>query len=62
MSQVKIQNTDYLFHLYIYFFHFQRGAGGGGGGEMKNHNIIVTNPKRSRQVLFIIIMFDLDFT
>ena len=28
---------------------------------MKNHNIIVTNSKRSRQGLFII-MFDLEFT
>ena len=56
MLQVKIQNTGYLFQLYIYFSFSN-------GGKMKNHNIIVTNPKRSRQGLsFIIIMFDLEFT
>ena len=40
MLQVKIQNTGYLFHLYIYFSFSN-------GGKMKNHNIIVTNPKKS---------------
>ena len=55
MLQVKMKNTGFLFHLYIYFSFSN-------GGKMKNHSITVTNPKRSRQGLFIIIMFDLEFT
>jgi len=51
--------TQVIYFIYRFIFSFSNG--GGGGGEMKNHNIIVTNPKRSRQCLFII-MFDLEFT
>ena len=47
--------TQVTYFICILIFSFQTGA------KMKNHNIIVTNPKLSRQGLFII-MFDLEFT
>ena len=43
------------YFIYIFIFSFSNG------GKMKNHNIIVTNSKRSRLGL-LIILFDLEFT
>ena len=51
----KFKTVQVTYFICILIFSFQTGP------KMKNHNIIVTNPKWSRQGLFII-MFDLEFT
>lgn len=55
MLQVKIQNTGYLFHLYIYFFIFKRGE-----NEEPQHNCYKSQKVQAGSAL--IIMFDLEFT